>query len=492
MVVQTSLERYGLWIGSDEVHTERTFQPVSPVDEQPTAIVASADPAHVEAAVEAAWKAFSQGPWASITASERARLIFRLADILERDAEKLADLECKDNGKLRREVRAQWRYIPSFFRYFAGLADKTQGQVPHSDRSNFFIYNRREPLGVVAAITPWNSPGLLLTFKLAPGLAAGCTFVVKPSEFTPVSTLALARCFEEAGFPPGVYNVVTGGGEVGAALVEHPRVAKVAFTGATETGKRIAASAAGHLARVSLELGGKSPTIVFPDADLDLVVNGVVAGIFAATGQSCMAGSRLLVHESLHDEVVQRLIGVARGIRIGDPADPDTEMGPVANKPQMEKVLHYIDVAKQEGATLAFGGERHPTLGGCFVQPTIFTDVNNAMRIAQEEVFGPVLSVIKFKDEEEAIRIANDTRFGLAAAVWTRNIHRAHRVAHRLRAGTVWINAYRVVSYTTGFGGMGESGLGRENGIDAILEYTESKSVYVELTGEGRDPFVQG
>lgn len=492
MVEQASLTRYGLWIGAGEVHAEQVFQPVSPVDGRATAIVSRAGAQHVDAAVDAAWQAFTHGPWGQMTASERARLIYRLADILERDALELADLECRDNGKLRREVRAQWQYIPSFFRYFAGLADKAQGEVPHSDRNNFFIYNRREPLGVVAAITPWNSPGLLLTFKLAPGLAAGCTFVVKPSEFTPVSSLALARRFAEAGFPAGVYNVLAGYADVGAALVDHPRVAKVAFTGATETGKRIAASAAGHLARVSLELGGKSPSIVFPDADLDLVVNGVVAGIFAASGQSCMAGSRLLVHESLHDEVVARLVESAARIRIGHPDDPDTEMGPVANVQQMDKVLEYIDIAKKEGARLVAGGVRHPTLGGCYVLPTIFTGVRNDMRIAQEEVFGPVLSVIPFKDEAQAVHIANDTRFGLAAAVWTRNIHTAHRVAHQLRAGTVWINAYRVVSYATGFGGMGESGLGRENGMDAIREYTESKSVYVELTGQGRDPFVQG
>ena len=298
--------------------------------------------------------------------------------------------------------------------------------------------------------------------------------------------------FDEAGFPPGVFNVITGAGLPGAALVDHPGIDKVAFTGATQTGKKIAASAARNLTRVSLELGGKSPNIVFDDADLDVAANGAIAGIFGATGQTCMAGSRLLVHEKIHDALMDRILARTAQIKMGDPLDADTEMGPVANAPQLEKVLEYIAVGLQDGANLAAGGKQDEKLGPMFVMPTIFTGVTNQMRIAQEEVFGPILSVIQFKDEDEAIAIANDTRFGLAAAVWTQNIHRAHRVAHQLRAGTVWINAYRVVSFLTPFGGFKESGLGRENGMDSIREYTETKSVYVELTGKPRDPFTLG
>jgi aldehyde dehydrogenase (NAD+) len=333
---------------------------------------------------------------------------------------------------------------------------------------------------------------LLLVFKLAPGLAAGCTFVVKPSEHASVSTIELAKRFVEAGFPPGVFNVVTGLGGIGAHLVEHPEIDKVAFTGATDTGKRIAASASKNLTRVSLELGGKSPNIVFEDADLDVAANGAIAGIFGATGQTCMAGSRLLVQETIYDALLEKIIARTKKIKIGDPTDNATEMGPVANEPQLMKILDFIDVAKKDGARLLYGGKQDKLLGKMFVEPTIFGDVNNQMRIAREEVFGPILSVIRFKDEADAIKIANDTRFGLAAAVWTQNIHRAHRVAHQLRAGTVWVNAYRVVSFLTPFGGFKESGMGRENGIDSIREYTETKSVYVELTGQPRDPFTLG
>jgi aldehyde dehydrogenase (NAD+) len=443
-------------------------------------------------AISAAREAFDNGPWGKMTGTQRAKLLRKLADIIARDAEELASCETRDNGKLYREMLGQWKYIPEFFYYFAGMADKLQGDTIPSDRSNFFIYTRREPIGVVAAITPWNSPGLLLVFKLAPGLAAGCTFVVKPSEHASVSTIELAKRFVEAGFPPGVFNVITGLGGVGAHLVEHPEVDKVAFTGATETGKRIAASASKNLTRVSLELGGKSPNIVFEDADLDVAANGAIAGIFGATGQTCMAGSRLLVHESIYDALLEKIIARTQKIKLGDPTDNATEMGPVANEPQLMKILDFIEVAKKDGARLLSGGKQDPVLGKMFVEPTIFGDVNNQMRIAREEVFGPILSVIRFKDEADAIKIANDTRFGLAAAVWTQNIHRAHRVAHQLRAGTVWINAYRVVSFLTPFGGFKESGMGRENGIDSIREYTETKSVYVELTGEPRDPFTLG
>ena len=486
------IRHYGLYIDGREIPAAQEMDSLNPYTGKVWAVVPDGSAADMDAAVAAARRAFDDGPWGKMTATQRGAMMRRLADIIARDAEELARIECNDNGKLYREMLGQWKYIPEYFYYYAGMADKLQGDVVPSDRPNFFIYTRREPLGVVGAITPWNSPGLLLVFKLAPGLAAGCTFVVKPSEHTPVSTLELAKRFEEAGFPPGVYNVVTGQGSIGAHLVKHPDIDKLAFTGATSTGKRIAASAAENLTRVSLELGGKSPNIVFEDADLDVAANGAIAGIFGATGQTCMAGSRLLVQESVHDALLEKIVERTRQIRLGDPLAEETEMGPVANAPQYQKVLEYIDIAKGEGAQVLYGGQGDPELGGYFVQPTVLAGVNNDMRIAREEVFGPVLGVIKFKDEEEAIRIANDTRFGLAAAVWTQNVHRAHRVAHQLRAGTVWINAYRVVSFATPFGGFKESGLGRENGTDSIREYTETKSVYVELTGQPRDPFKIG
>lgn len=475
----------GEWVPSV---TGSTMESVNPYTDEVVAVVSDGSPADVDAAVAAAREAFHSG-WSQTTAQERARLLRGLEELVKRNAERLALAESRDNGKLLKEMRTQCNYIAEWFGYFASVAETSEGAVIPADRKNFLVYTTEEPLGVVAAITPWNSPLLLLGWKVAPALAAGCTIVVKPSEYTPTSSLILGELITEAGFPPGVFNVVTGGPAVGAALTEHPDVDKIAFTGATDTGARIAATAAAHHTRVTLELGGKSPNIVFADCDVEAAVNGVVSGIFAATGQSCMAGSRLLVQNELHDELVAKLVQRASEIRLGDPMDPDTNMGPTANLAQRDKIRGFIDRAVESGAELACGGSEDVDAGQLFVRPTILTGVDVNSEIYREEVFGPVLSVMKFDDEQEAIELANDTRFGLAAALWTTDVFRAHRVSRQLRAGTVWINAYRVVSYNTPFGGFGASGIGRENGRVALQEYTETKSVWVELSGQTRDPF---
>jgi (Z)-2-((N-methylformamido)methylene)-5-hydroxybutyrolactone dehydrogenase len=487
-------ERYELFIGGEwePAAGGRTFPSLNPYSGEVWAELADAGAEDVERAVAAARTAFDGG-WGRSLGTERAALLRRLAAILERDAEDLARIETTDNGKLFREMVGQTRYIPRWYEYFAGAADKIHGETIPSDRPNFLLYTRREPLGVVAAITPWNSPLLLMTWKVAPALATGCTVVVKPSEYASASTLEFARRVSEAGFPPGVFNVVTGmGPATGASLVEAPGVDKIAFTGSTATGAAIARSAAERLVPVALELGGKSPNIVFRDADLVAAANGVVAGIYAASGQTCIAGSRLLVERSVHDELVERLAARAKTIALGDPFDPATEMGPMATEPQRDKVLHYIESATRQGAEVRCGGGTPADRGGLFIEPTILTGVKNDMEVARDEIFGPVLAVIPFDDEEEAVQLANDSPFGLAAGVWTQNGARAHRVAHRLRAGTVWINAYRVVAYNAPFGGFGASGWGRENGLAALDEYCATKSVWVELSGETRDPFVLG
>jgi (Z)-2-((N-methylformamido)methylene)-5-hydroxybutyrolactone dehydrogenase len=456
----------------------------------PWAEIARGTTEDVDDAVRAAHHALHSGPWAELTASARGSLLRRLGDIIAANARRLAKTEVRDNGKLFTEMYGQLTYVPQWFHYYGGLADKVEGTVPPLDKKGYFAYTKKEPVGVVAVITPWNSPLLLLAWKIAPALAAGCTVVVKPSEFTSASTLELVRLLHEAGLPPGVVNVVTGfGQDVGTALVEHPLVRKITFTGSDATGRRINQAAARDFKRVTLELGGKSPNIVFADADLDAAVNGAVSGIFAATGQTCIAGSRLLVQQRVHDEVVGRLVDLARTARMGDPMDEATQVGPITTPAQYAKVLDYIDIAQREGARLALGGKAADG-GGRFVEPTVFTGVRNSMRIAQEEVFGPVLAVIPFHDEAEAVTLANDSRFGLGAGVWTSDIGRAFRMADRIRSGTVWVNTYRAVSYLTPFGGFKDSGIGRENGIGAITAYLEDKSVWINTGAATGNPFV--
>ncbi len=482
----------GQWIDAE---SGETFESFNPYTAEPWALIPKGGPADVDAAVEAAWQAGRPGSeWRSMTASARGSLLRKLGDALLEASEHLGEMETKDNGKLIAEMGVQCKYLTQWYHYYGGLCDKIEGSVIPIDKPSTFNYTVWEPLGVVACIIPWNSPLLLLTWKLAPLLAAGNTAVIKPSEYTSVSTLEFMKVIEKVGFPPGVINVVTGfGADVGAPLVEHPKVAKVAFTGSDSTGCQIYRSAAKGMKHVTMELGGKSPNIVFEDAEIDNAVKGAISGIFAATGQTCIAGSRLLVQESIHNEFVDKLVGLAETARMGDPMDLDTQVGPVTNIPQYEKILEYIDIAKGEGAETVLGGAKAdaPECGkGWFVEPTIFTGVNNSMRIAQEEVFGPVLSIIPFKDEEEAIHVGNDVVYGLAAGVWTQNIRRAMVMADRLEAGTVWVNTYRAVSYMSPFGGYKQSGLGRESGQEMIKEYLQQKCVWISTATEVPNPFV--
>jgi acyl-CoA reductase-like NAD-dependent aldehyde dehydrogenase len=489
------LPHYEHWIdGASRPPSTGAYLPTdNPYTGETWAMVARGSAADADAAVQSAHQAFESGAWPSMTPSERGRLLWKLGDLVATHAGRLAAIEQRDNGKLATEVTAQVRYMADYFKYYAGLADKVQSSVIPTDKKGVLAYTRYEPKGVIAIITPWNSPLTLTSWKLAPALAAGCTAVVKPSEFTSASMVEFAKLVDEAGFPKGVVNVVTGlGPEVGEALVTHPLVAHIGFTGGTAAGRKIYELAARGLKTVTLELGGKSPNIVFDDADLDQAVKGVVSGIFAASGQSCQAGSRLLLQSSIHDRFVEKLVAFVREARLGDPSLPDTQIGPIATRPQFEKILSYIRIAQDEGATCVLGGRSRPDLGaGQFIEPTIFTGVRNDMRIAQEEVFGPVLAVIPFDDEQDAIRIGNDIPFGLAAAVWTRDLRRAMLLTEKLKAGTVWVNNYRATSFTSPFGGYKESGIGRESGVEAIKEYLHTKCVWVSSDLDVPNPFVR-
>jgi acyl-CoA reductase-like NAD-dependent aldehyde dehydrogenase len=490
------MKKHQMLIGG-EWHNSATgewIESMNPFTAAPWALIPRGGKDDVNHAVAAAKKAFYSNPWRGLTATARGALLRRFADLVASEAERLAEIETTDNGKLLAEMRAQLNYLPQWFHYFGGLADKIEGRVIPIDKPGVFNFTREEPLGVVAAITPWNSPLLLAAWKLAPALAAGNTVVWKPSEFSSVSALAFGELFAKAGFPPGVVNIVTGyGNEVGEPLITHPDVAKVAFTGGDRTGEHIYQLAARGIKHVTLELGGKSANIVFDDADLDQAVNGVVSGIFAATGQTCIAGSRALIHRPIYDVFVDRLVALAKTARMGNPLDLSTQVGPITTRPQYEKVLEYIRIAREEGAVCRLGGgpARGPECGaGWFVEPTVFTGVRPDMRVANEEIFGPVLSIIPFEDEDEAVRIANGTIYGLAAGVWTTNIRRAFVMAEKLEAGTVWVNTYRAISYMSPFGGYKRSGLGRESGIDAIREYLQTKSVWIDISGNVPNPFV--
>src|ERR1700682_6055806 len=472
----------GKWMDSA---SGKTFPTINPATGDELTVLADGDERDAAAAVDAARKAFSCGPWPDMSASDRGKILWKIGDLVDKYNEELGTLETLDNGKPIFESRqVDMPMVAEVFRYYAGWATKIHGEtVPV--KGPFLNYTLREPIGVIAAIVPWNFPLLLASWKLGPALAAGNTVVLKPAPWTSLTALRLAEIAREAGLPDGVLNVVTGSTrDLGRALVRHPGVNKVAFTGSTATGQEIVCASAATLKRVTLELGGKSPNIVFADADLDAAVRGATMGIFYGKGEVCAAGSRLFIDKKIHDDFVQKLVDRAKKTQPGDPLDPKTRFGSLVSDEQMQRVLGYIEKGKSEGATLVAGGER-ATIGngkGLFLQPTIFDGVREHMTIAKEEIFGPVLAVIEFTDIDEAIREANNNPYGLAAAVWTRDIAKAHRVARKLQAGTVWINTYNNYDPAAAFGGYKMSGYGRELGMHALEHYTELKSVWVNLS----------
>lgn len=486
---EANIRKYQLFIGGQWVDADsgKTFKSPNPSTGETFAEVAEADKADIDKAVAAARQAY-EGKWSKMSARDRGRLLYKLAQLIEHRAPELAELETRDNGKpIKESLYIDLPQVAENFEYFAGWSTKIEGEtIPVPGK--MFNYTLREPVGVCGQIIPWNFPLLMAAWKLAPALAAGNTVVLKPAEQTPVTAMELAKLIQEAGFPEGVVNIVPGYGETaGAALAAHPGIDKIAFTGSTEVGKLIAKAAAENLTKVSLELGGKAPNIVFADADMEQAVNGAMMSIFFNQGQVCCAGSRLFLEEDVKDQFLEKLKEKAQRVNVGDPMDKSTQMGPQVSEEQLNRIKSYIDIGRAEGATVFAGGECPKLEGafqkGYFFQPTIFSEVKNDMRVAQEEIFGPVVSVITFKDEDDLIKQANETVYGLSAGIWTRDITRAHRFAKEIKAGVVWINTFNMFSPASPFGGYKQSGYGREMGKHALELYTQVKSVWVDLSG---------
>ncbi len=485
------MRRFQLYIDGAFEDGEHGFESLDPATGEAWAVMPEAREPEVDRAVEAAHRALVDGPWARMTATQRGQLLYRLADIVAANAKTLAELETRDTGKIIRETSSQIAYVANYYRYYAGLADKIEGSFLPIDKPDMDVWLRREPVGVVAMVVPWNSQLFLSAVKIGPALAAGCTLVMKASEDGPAPLLEFARLVDEAGFPPGVINIVTGFGTTcGAALTRHPKIAHIAFTGGPQSARHVVRNSAENLASTSLELGGKSPFVVFADADMESAINAQVAGIFAATGQSCVAGSRLIVERSVKDEFLARLKAKAEAIRIGSPLDMATEVGPLATRRQQDHVDALVSASVAAGARLVTGGIR-PEGAGNYYPPTILDCDGIASPSLVQEFFGPVLSVVSFETEEEALRLANDTRFGLASGVFTQNLARAHRMSRNIHAGIVWLNTYRAVSPIAPFGGYGQSGHGREGGMAAVLDYTRTKTVWLTTSDAPfPDPFV--
>jgi len=470
-----------------------TLTTINPANEEVWAEVPAASEEDVDRAVAAARTALYDGPWATMTATQRGKLMRRLGDLISEKADHLGDIETIDSGKLLKETRGQTGYVSDYYYYFAGMADKIEGATLPIDKPDMHVFTTREPIGVVAAVVPWNAQMFLTATKLGPALAAGNTVVLKASEEAPAPMFEFARIVDQAGFPPGVVNVITGYGEpCGRALTGHQDVARVAFTGGPETASRVIQNTSRNYAHVSLELGGKSPILVFDDADVEGAVNGIIAGNFGASGQSCVAGSRVFIQENIYDNIVEKLVERAGKIQIGDPLLEQTQMGPLATRAQIDRIVAAVEKSRGQGAELHHGGKRPGNFDkGYYYEPTILGCPNQDIETVQNEMFGPVLSALKFSDEEEGIAMANNTRFGLGAGIFTENLARAHRVSAKIRSGILWINTYRAVSPIAPFGGFGHSGFGREAGMEAVLDYTRTKTVWINTSKEPMaNPFV--